>query len=76
LTEECKPAISVKMGFPPKPVPMELNTLLSEAGFGPRTKVIIEVNDEMLQTLKPAKSPVQTQLKEEQSAFDDGPGIN
>ena len=39
------------MGFPPKPVPIESDDLLRDKGFDTRTKVIIEVNQEMLQKM-------------------------
>ena len=39
------------MGFPPKSVPMEPDDLLRDKGFDTRTKVIIEVNQELLQKM-------------------------
>ena len=71
LIQEYKPVISIKMGFPPKPVPMELDTLLRDVGFDTRTKVIIEVNQEMLQkmmeeTLKSDESKLVEEKKQMQ----------
>ena len=47
LLQDYKPVVSIKMGFPPKSVPMEPDTMLRDK-FGSREKVIIEVNQEML----------------------------
>ena len=51
LIDSYKPAIVLKMGFPPKPIKAEPEQLLRDAGFGNRERVVVEVNQEMLQQL-------------------------
>ena len=47
-----KDALNVKRGFPPKPVELLKEQTLQEAGFSAREKLIVQVDDEMVEKLK------------------------
>ena len=51
LIEAHKPAIILKMGFPPKEIPINPDNLLRDANFGNRERIIVEVNQEMLEKM-------------------------
>ena len=51
------------MGFPPKPIEIDPEVLLRDAKFGNRERIIVEVNEEMLDEMmgETQKNEVQTE---------------
>ena len=52
LDAAFKDAIIVKRGFPPRPATLTKEQTLQEAGFSAREKLIVSVDDEMVEKLR------------------------
>jgi len=48
----AKGAIIIKRGFPPRPVELNPDSTLQEAGFAAREKLIVNVDEEMAEKLR------------------------
>ena len=57
------------MGFPPKPIEIDPEVLLRDAKFGNRERIIVEVNEEMLDEMmgETQKNEVQTDKPDNQT---------